>query len=71
LEFNLEQLLSDRNHKGCFMANSCYEIYLENEVLLEKLMEDYRNVGQLLVAYLKGGEMSPLKAKSISAIKDE
>jgi hypothetical protein len=53
------------------MANSCYEIYLENEVLLEKLMEDYRNVGQLLVAYLKGGEMSPLKAKSISAIKDE
>jgi|TARA_B110000305_G_C19381036_1_gene609608 hypothetical protein len=52
------------------MSNSCYEIYLENAVLLEKIVEHYRNVGQLLVAYLKGEEISPHKAKSISAIKD-
>lgn len=64
------EFLSDRNHKGCFMSNSCYEIYLENAVLLEKIVEHYRNVGQLLVAYLKGEEISPHKAKSISAIKD-
>lgn len=68
LEFNLEQLLNDQKHRGCFLANSCSEIGGENENLQEKLAKHYTYIEQLLVNYLKKGQIHPRKAESVAAM---
>ena len=67
LEFNLEELLSDNKHKGCFIANTCSEFSGANEILKEKLDEHYSIMQKALGNYLKSGKVSPKKAESIAA----
>lgn len=68
LEFNLEFVLSDPKHRGCFLANSCSEIYSENEKLHEKLVKHYDYIKQLLINYLKQGGLTSQKSKNVSAM---
>ena len=68
LEFNLEELLSDNKHKGCFIANTCSEFSGTNEVLKDKLVEHFNIVQQALVNYLMRGKVNPKKAESIAAM---
>ena len=67
LEFNLEELVSDHKHKGCFIANTCAEFSGANEVLKVKLVEHYSIVQQALVNYFRQGKISPKKAESVAA----
>ena len=67
LEFNLEELLNDSKHKGCFIANTCSEFSGINELLKNKLVDHYSLVQQSLVNYLKQGEVNIQKAESVSA----
>ena len=67
LEFNLEELLRDHKHKGCFIANTCSEFSGTNEILKEKLEEHYIIMQKALVNYLRRGKISPKKAESIAA----
>ena len=67
LEFNLEELLSDNKHKGCFIANTCSEFSGANEVLKDNVVEHYFIVQQAMVNYLRKGKVSPKKAESVAA----
>jgi len=68
LEFNLEELLSDKKHKGCFIANTCSEFSGTNEVLRDRLVEHYGIIQLALVNYLGRGKVRPKKAESVAAI---
>ncbi len=68
LKFNLEELLSDNKHKGCFIANTCSEFSGTNEILKEKLVKHYTIVQQALVNYMRLGKVSPKKAESVAAL---
>lgn len=68
LEFNLEQLLNDQKHRGCFLANSCSEIDDGNGNLQVKLVNHYKYIEQLLVNYMKSGQVQQRKAESIAAM---
>lgn len=67
LEFNLEELLSDNKHKGCFIANTCAEFSGANEILKNKLVEHYSVLQQALSSYLKRGSVNSKKSESIAA----
>ncbi len=67
LELNLEELLSDNKHKGCFIANTCSELSGANKILREKL-EDHDSIFQkMLINYMRRGKVSPKKAESVAA----
>ena len=68
MKFNLEELLNDNKHKGCFIANTCSEFSGANEILKDKLVEHYSIVQQALVNYLKRGKLSSKKAESVAAM---
>jgi TetR/AcrR family transcriptional repressor of nem operon len=67
LELNLEELLNDNKHKGCFIANTCSEFSGANMILREKLEEHDRIFQKMLVNYLRSGRINPKKAESIAA----
>ncbi|MFK7772477.1 MAG: TetR/AcrR family transcriptional regulator [Saprospiraceae bacterium] len=67
LNFNIEELLSDHKHKGCFITNTCSEFSGTNEILKGKLEEHYNIFQQVLVNYLRRGKVSPKKAESVAA----
>ena len=68
LEFNLEELLTDDKHKGCFIANTCSEFSGTHDVLKNKLVEHYGIVQQTLVSYLRKGKINQKKAETIAAM---
>lgn len=67
LKFNLEELLGDHKHKGCFIANTCSEFSGTNETLKEKLEEHFVIMQKALVNYLRRGKVNHKKAESIAA----
>ena len=67
LEFNLEELLNDDKHKGCFIANTCSAFSGTNEALKNKLEEHHTIIHNILVNYFKRGKITPKKAESIAA----
>ena len=68
LEFNLDELLSDNKHKGCFITNICSEFFGTNEDLKDKLVEHFAIVQQALENYFRLGNVSAEKAKSVASI---
>ena len=66
LTFNLEELLNDDKHKGCFVANTCSEFPGTNEEIKDKLVAHYSIVQKALANYFKNGQVPAAKADAVA-----
>ena len=67
LTLNLDELLSDNKHKGCFIANTCADFSASNEALKRKLEAHYEIMQHVFTKYLKSNNVTPVKAESVGA----
>lgn len=58
LELNLEQLLLDDKHRGCFISNTCSEFGGSNEILKTQLQDHFSKMREILFNYLESGNLN-------------
>ncbi len=68
LLFNLNELLADDKHKGCFIANTCSEFSGTQKFVQDRLIEHYNFIQETITTYLLNGDLNTTRATTLASI---